>query len=52
MKQHSQSNFRPIDEDEGSTDSLKIAEEFQQHAVVDAQIRLLQKRTQAIAANW
>ena len=51
MKQHSRSTHQRIDGNQGSTDSCKIAENFRQLTVVDAQIRLLQKLTLAIAAE-
>ena len=51
MKQHSRSTHQRIDENQGSTDSCKIAENFQQMSVVDAQIRFLQKLTLAIVAE-
>ena len=51
MKQQSRPTHKRIDEDQGSTDSCKMAEDFRQLSIVDAQIRLLQKLTLAIAAE-
>ena len=51
MKQHSLSIHQRIDEDQRSTDSCKMTENFRQLAVVDAQVRLLQKLAKAIAVD-
>jgi hypothetical protein len=51
MKQHNRSTHRRFDDDQGSSDSRKLAEDFRQLSVVDIQVRLLQKLVQAIAAE-